>query len=170
MAIARKPAPKTLEATEAKTETAAAVASFAPVDFAAVSETAQKYGESFRSSVEQALAQGRTAYEKAKESAEHNSTAVETSFETVKAGAAALNGKALDVFKTLFESQIAFTKAALGAKTVADVAALGNEFARKQVEFFTAQTKEFGAHAQKVAAEAIEPIKARVESAFASAA
>ncbi len=164
MAIARKPAPKMIEATEIKAE------AFAPVDFAAANETAEKFGETFRSTVEQTLAKSRTAYDKAKEAAEHNAAAVETSFETVKAGAAAFNEKALDIFKTVFESQIAFTKAALGAKTVADVATLGNDFTRKQAEFFAAQAKEFGAAAQKVAVEAIAPIKARVESAFAPAA
>jgi len=129
-----------------------------------------EFGETVRTTFEQGIAQTRAAYEKAKEAAEHNVTAVETSFETVKAGVAALNEKSLDVVKSFFDAQVAFAKAALGAKTIADIAALQGEFGRKQVEFFGASVKDFGAHAQKVAVEAIEPIKARVEAAFEIAA
>jgi len=164
--MARNTAPKIVAAkpVEKVIETAAKAAEgVAGVNFA-------EFGETFRSTIEQSIVQTRTAYEKAKEAAEHNVTAVETSFETVKAGAAALNEKSLDVVKSFFDAQVAFAKAALGAKTIADVAALQSDFARKQVEFFGASVKDFGEHAQKVAAEAIEPIKARVEAAFEIAA
>jgi len=163
--MARIPAPKTVAAkpVEKFIETVKADESAAAANFA-------EFGETFRTSFEQGIAQTRTAYEKAKEAAEHNVTAVEASFETVKAGAAALNEKSLDAVKSFFEAHVAFAKAALGAKTMADVAALQSDFARKQVEFFGASVKDFGAHAQKVAVEAIEPIKARVEAAFEIAA
>jgi len=129
-----------------------------------------EFGEKFRATFEQGIAQTRTAYEKAKDAGEKNVTAVEASLETVKTGVAALNEKSIDAVKAIFDAQVAFAKAALGAKTIADLAALQGEFARKQVEFFGASVKDFSERAQKVAVEAIEPIKARVEAAFEIAA
>ena len=129
-----------------------------------------EFGEKFRATLEQGIAQTRTAYEKAKDAGEKNVTAVETSLESVKTGIAALNEKAIDAVKSIFDAQVAFAKAALDAKTIAGLAALQGEFARKQFEFFGASVKDLGERAQKVAVAAIEPIKARVEAAFEIAA
>ena len=44
--------------------------------------------------------------------------------------------------------------------------ALHSEFARKQIETMSGQTKAFGELAQKVATESVEPIKAQVAKTF----
>lgn len=162
------PPPDAFSAAEAAVEETAAAG--APAQIAAFQETAEKMREGFRVSVEEGLAKTRAAYEKAKEATEQNAVAVETSFGAVKAGVVALNEKSLETVKSLFDAQVAFTKAVWTVKSPAEFAALQTEFARNQVEFLTGSLRDYSAQAQKVAAEAIEPIKARVESAFRSAA
>jgi len=162
------PPPDAFSAAEAAVEETAAIT--APTQVTAFEETAEKMRESFRSSVEEGLTKTRAAYEKAKEASEQNAVAVETSFGAVKAGVLALNEKSLETVKSMFEAQVAFTKAAWAVKSPAEFAALHNEYARKQVEFLSGSLNEMSTHAQKVAAEAMEPIKARVESAFRFAA
>jgi hypothetical protein len=52
----------------------------------------------------------------------------------------------------------------LGAKSYSDVVEKTTAFMRSQFETMTAQTKELAEHAQKVATETAEPIKASVSS------
>jgi phasin family protein len=158
------PPPDAYLAAEAAIEETAA--STAPTQMAAFEETAEKMREGFRTSVEEGLAKTRAAYEKAKDASEQNAVAVETSFGAVKAGVLAFNEKSLETVKSLFDAQVAFSKAVWTVKSPAEFATLQNEYARKQVEFLSGSLSEMSTHAQKVAAEAIEPIKARMESAF----
>jgi phasin family protein len=48
------------------------------------------------------------------------------------------------------------------AKSLSDVITLQSEFARKQVETMTNQTRDIGALTQKAMADAVEPIKEQV--------
>ena len=52
------------------------------------------------------------------------------------------------------------------AKSLPDLVTLQTEFARKQVETITSQTKDFGALTQKAMADAVEPIKEQVAKSF----
>jgi len=131
-----------------------------------IGEVTSQISESFRSTIEKGLAQTRSAYEKAKTAAEENAGAVEASFGAAKAGAISFNEKALDAARAQFEANVAFLKSALGARTFGELVALQSEFTRKQVEALNAQVKEFGALAQKVFADASEPLKTRLAEAF----
>jgi len=51
-------------------------------------------------------------------------------------------------------------------KSLAEVVELSTAHARKQFETYTAQSKELTAMAQKVATEAVEPVKEGVSKAF----
>jgi len=52
------------------------------------------------------------------------------------------------------------------AKSLPDLITLQTEFARKQAETITSQTKDFGALTQKAMADAVEPIKEQVAKSF----
>ena len=51
-------------------------------------------------------------------------------------------------------------------KSLPDLISLQTEFARKQVETITSQTKDFGAMARKAMADAVEPIKEQAARSF----
>jgi phasin family protein len=51
-------------------------------------------------------------------------------------------------------------------KSLPDLITLQTEFARKQVETITGQSKDFRALAQKAMADAVEPIKEQVARSF----
>ncbi len=119
-----------------------------------------------RSVVEKGLSETHEAYAKAKSAADEAASAVESSFAAVRAGAIAMNAKALEALRVNVDANFDFVKSALAVKNVADYVALHGEFARKQIDAITDQTKEIGALAQKLAAETVVPIKEQVAKTF----
>lgn len=122
-----------------------------------------------RSMIEKGLAESRTGYAKAKSVADETAVAVEASFATAKTGALEINAKAFEAMRATAEANFDFAKSVIAAKSLSDVVALQGEFARKQIEWLTGQTKEIGALAQKVANDSVEPIKAQVAKTFKAA-
>lgn len=155
-------------------ETAASASSaetFAPPPVAAlapaqVNETpAASFGpfqERVRSLVETGVYESRAGYMKVKSAADEAAHALEASYASAKQGAAEIGVKAFDALRATADANFDFAKSALKVKTASDYAALHSEFARKQIEMFTSQTKAMGELAQKVAVETMEPIKAQV--------
>lgn len=119
-----------------------------------------------RSVVEKGLVETRAAYAKAKSSADEAAGALETSYAVAKAGVVAINAKALEALKANIEANFDFVKSAIAVKNVADYVTLQGEFARKQLDAMSDQTKQFSALAQKLAAETAEPIKEQVAKTF----
>lgn len=154
------PAPAAFEAPA----TPAAVEASTP--FASSSGSLTELQGNLRSVVEKGLSNSREAYAKAKSAADETASAVESSFALAKAGVSAINAKALEALRANIEANFDFIKSALAVKNVADYVALNGEFARKQIDAITEQTKEIGALAQKVAAETAEPIKEQVAKTF----
>ena len=122
-----------------------------------------------RSMIEKGLAESRTGYAKVKSAADETAVAVEASFATAKTGVLEINAKAFEALRASAEANFDFAKSAIAAKSVSDLVALQSEFARKQIERLTGQTKEIGALAQKVANDTVEPIKAQVAKTFKAA-
>lgn len=150
----------------AKIETAAFTTPDFAKNFTEVSAPIAEMQETLRATVEKSVEQTRAAYAKAKSSADEASSAMEASFEKAKAGAIAINAKAVDAARSHAEANFEFLKSAAAVKNVSDFVALQSEFVRKQIEAFTGQSKEIGAMAQKVAADAAEPIKSQFAKAF----
>jgi len=119
-----------------------------------------------RSVVEKGLSETRAAYSKAKTAADEASNAFESSYAAAKAGAAAINAKALEALRANVDANLDFVKSVFAVKNVADYVALHSEFTRKQIDAITGQTKEIGALAQKFATETAEPIKEQVAKTF----
>ena len=120
------------------------------------------FQERVRSLVETGVYESRAGYMKVKSAADEAAHALEASYASAKQGAAEIGLKAFDALRATADANFDFAKSALKVKTASDYAALHSEFARKQIDMFTSQTKAMGELAQKVAVETIEPIKAQV--------
>jgi hypothetical protein len=106
----------------------------------------------FREFAERGVAQAKDTYEKMKAAAEEATDVLETTYSTA-------TNAAFDFYGEL-----------ITAKTLSEVIELSSAHARKQFEALTAQSKELGALAQKVATETAEPIKSGMNKAFSKVA
>jgi phasin len=122
--------------------------------------------QSFRSALEKGVIESRAAFAKAKTAADETVNAFEVSFAAAKDGTLAINAKAFEAMRINADANFDFLKAMCAAKSLPDVITLQTEFARKQVETMTSQTKDLGAMAQKAMADAVEPIKEQVAKSF----
>jgi phasin len=122
--------------------------------------------QSFRTALEKGVVESRAAFAKAKSAADETANAFEVSFAAAKDGALAINAKALEAMRANADANFDFWKAMLSVKSLPDLITLQTEFARKQVETITSQTKDFGAMAQKAMADAVEPIKEQAARSF----
>jgi phasin len=122
--------------------------------------------QSFRSALEKGVVESRLAFAKAKTAADQTANTFEVSFAAAKDGALAINAKAFETLRVNAAANFDFLKAVLGAKSLSDLITLQTEFARKQVETMTSQTRDFGALTQKAMADAVEPIKEQVAKSF----
>jgi phasin len=132
----------------------------------AVVEPAVEMQESVRSALEKGVSESRAAFARAKASADDATNALELSFAAAKDGVIAFNAKALEALRANAEANLDFVKASFAAKSLTELVALQNEFARKQVDAVTVQFKDLGALAQKTAVEAFEPVKQQVAKSF----
>jgi len=122
--------------------------------------------ENVRKAVEKTVTDAREAYAKAKSAAEEATGALETSLNAAKTGIVEINTKALNAMRANVEANFDLVHALVGAKSVSDYVSLQSEFTRKQLEALTAQAKEFGALAQKVATDSAAPIREQVAKSF----
>jgi phasin len=132
---------------------------------AAVSQVVE-IQRSLRSALEKSVAESRAAFAKAKTAADEAASAFEVSFAAAKDGALAINAKGFEALRANADANFDFLKAVFAAKSLTDVIALQTEFARKQVETFTSQTKDLGALTQKAMTDAVEPFKEQVAKSF----
>jgi phasin len=165
-------------ATASKKSAAQAISARAPVEaavaaFKAVKATApqvaapvEEIQQSFRGALEKSVVESRAAFAKAKTAADEATSAFEVSFAAAKDGALAFNAKALEALRANADANFDFLKSVFAAKSLSDVITLQTEFARKQVETMTSQTKDLGALTQKAMADAVEPIKEQVAKSF----
>jgi phasin len=123
----------------------------------------------FREFAERGVAQAKDNYEKMKAAAEEATDVLETTYSTATKGASDYGLKVIEVARTNTNAAFDFAGEVMAAKTLSEVVELTSAHARKQFEALTAQSKELGTLAQKVATEAAEPIKSGMTKAFAKA-
>ena len=149
---------------------AAATARVVPPEVAKLFEAPVKsmteMQEKMRAMIEKGIAETRGAYTKARSAADETNSALEASFVTAKTGVVEINAKVLEALRASADANFDFVKSILGVKSIADYVTLHSEFARKQIETLTGQTKDIAALAQKVATETAEPIKTQVAKTF----
>ena len=122
--------------------------------------------QSFRRALENGVVESRAAFAKVKTAADETASAFEVCFAAAKDGALAINTKAFEALRVNADANFDFVKAVFAVKSFPDLITLQTEFARKQVETITGQSKDFGALAQKAMADAVEPIKEQVARSF----
>ena len=171
IAIKKRAAAKKVSAAAQKVSAAApleasATAIKAAIPTARVATPAEEIQQSFRSAFEKSVVESRAAFAKAKTQADEAASAFEVSFAAAKDGALAINAKALEAWRVNADANFDFLKSVFGAKSLSDIIALQSEFARKQVETMTSQTKDLGALTQKAMSDAVEPIKEQVAKSF----
>jgi phasin len=161
-----------------KSAAAQAVSAAAPVEAVAAAINAvmptapqvavpvEEIQQSFRSALEKSVVESRAAFAKAKTAADEAASAFEVCFAAAKDGALAVNAKTFEALRVNADANFDFLKSVFAAKSLSDVIALQTEFARKQVETMTSQTKDIGALTQKAMADAVEPIKEQVAKSF----
>jgi len=121
---------------------------------------------SVRDFAEKGAAQAKETYTKIKAATDEASNAFETTYSTASKGVSTLGLKVLESARANANASFDHAIALFGVKTFSDVIELNTAFLRKQAESVTAQAKEFGELAQKVANETAEPIKAGMNKAF----
>jgi phasin len=145
---------------------AAAVSAVESTEAQLAAAPAAEIQQSLRSALEKGVVESRAVFTKAKIAADETASAFEVSFAAAKDGALAINAKAFDALRANADASFDFLKAVFAVKSLPDLVTLQTEFARKQVETITAQTKDFGALAQKAVADAVEPLKEQAARSF----
>jgi phasin len=95
---------------------------------------------------------------------------LETTYSTATKGAADYGLKVIETTRVNTNAAFDFYGELITAKSLSEVIELSSAHARKQFEALTAQSKELGALAQKVATETAEPIKSGMNKAFSKVA
>lgn len=114
------------------------------------------------------LADVKSGFEKAKTETVAINSAVESSASMFSKGFAELNAKVLGAFRSNTEATLDLFKAAFAAKTPSELVELQMAHARKQLEVFSVQAKDFSSAASKIAEDATKPLKAKIEKALAA--
>ena len=124
----------------------------------------------FREFAERGVAQAKDTYEKMKAAAEEATDVLESTYSTATKGASDYGLKVIEVARANTNAAFDFAGEVMAAKTLSEVVELASAHARKQFEALSAQSKELGALAQKVATETAEPIKSGMNKAFSKVA
>ena len=137
-----------------------------PAEAQLAAAPAEEIQQSLRIALEKGVVESRAVFIKAKIAADETASAIEVSFAAAKDGALAINAKAFEALRANTDAGFDFLKDAFAAKSLSDLVTLQTEFARKQVETITAQTKDLGALAQKAVVDAVEPLKEQAARSF----
>jgi phasin len=124
----------------------------------------------FREFAERGVAQAKDTYEKMKAVAEEATDVLETTYSTASKGASEYGLKVIEATRVNTNAAFDFFGELMTAKSPSEVIELSSAHARKQFESLTAQSKELGALAQKVATETAEPIKSGMNKALSKVA
>ncbi len=120
----------------------------------------------FREMAEKGVMQAKEAYDNYKSIAEDATDAIEESFASINKGTTDLQTKALGVAKHQINSGFDLVEQMLGVKTLAEAIEIQSEFARKQFDAITEQTKEFQDLASKLHNESTKPFQSGLTKAM----
>lgn len=132
----------------------------------AMIEQVEGFTQVVRQASASSLEQSRVAFGRLKEAADEAAASLEAARKVGDEGVEALRLKALETIKTSADASFDFARAFAGCKTLADVFALQKEHARKQVEAFNAQAKDYSSLVQKVANDTMSPLTASFGKGF----
>lgn len=116
---------------------------------------------------EKGVAQAKAGYEKLNAATTEAAGLLEGSYSTAIKGVQNYNGKLIEFVQANISVNFDYAQKMSGVKSPSEFAELSTEYARKQFETLTEQTKELAALAQKVTIATIEPLKKGATKAFA---
>jgi phasin len=125
--------------------------------------------EAFREIAEKGASQTKEMYERMRVGAEEATSLLENTFKTAATGAAEFNRKMIESARWNTNAIFDHATALLGAKSLSEAIEVSTAHVRKQFEAVADQTKDLAALAQKVTAEAAEPVKEGMNKAFKKA-
>jgi phasin len=120
--------------------------------------------EAFRAFAEKGVEQAKDTYTRMKTAAEQTTDLMEDAYLNVSKGTADFNLKALEALRVNVNSSFDYTRQMLSTKSFSEAVELSATHMRKQFDALSEQTKQLSALAQKVAAEASEPIKSAAQT------
>src|SRR5215470_6257195 len=120
----------------------------------------------FREFAEKGVAQSRDAYEKIKAAAEQNTEMLETVYSNATQGSTEYGLKVIEIARFNTNAAFTFVEKLFGVKSPSELVEVATAHSRMQFETLTAQGKELGTLAQKLATETAEPIKSGVSKAM----
>ena len=126
--------------------------------------------EQMRAFAERGVSQARDNYAKFKDAAETHNGTIEAVFTSATKGASAYSAKLMEFMKANTTANLDFAQELFGAKSPAEALELWTAHTKKQFETLAAQAKELAELSQKVATEAVEPIKANASKYYKPAA
>jgi phasin len=121
---------------------------------------------SIREFAEKGVSQAREAYEKFKEVAQTGNATMEAVYSSATKGASDYTSKLIDIARANANAQFDLAEKLIGVKSPSEAFTLMTSHARSQFENFTMQTKELAELGQKVASDAVEPIKTNASKVF----
>jgi phasin len=107
---------------------------------------------------------------KTKATADDATRVLEQTYATVTEGAADLNRRVIEMTRVNTNSTFDFLNQLLKVKSPVELLELSSVHARRQFETFAEQSKNLTGLAQRVTADAVEPLKSSVKSALTKAA
>jgi phasin len=117
---------------------------------------------SVRAMAEKTVTETQAVYERAKTAAEAGLGAIEQALNAAGQGTAALNRKVIDIAQRNVNSGFDLAKSLAAAKSVPEIVELQASYWRNQFGTLSAQAEELRVLSTKIAADAVEPIKAQV--------
>jgi phasin len=126
--------------------------------------------EAVREFAQQGAAYSKDIYQKTKVAAEETNKVLEQTYATVAKGAAEFNLQWIEMVRVNANSAFDFARQLVGVKSPSEFLELSASHGRKQFETFTEQAQHLTSLAQKVTADAVQPVQAGVKSAFGKAA
>lgn len=122
--------------------------------------------EAFRALAEQGMTQARENYEKLKSAAETGNASMEAAVDSATRGAGIYANRVMEITHANAESALNFSLTLMSITSLPDAIEFWSGQARSQIETFVAQANELTELGQRVASDAIEPIKAGASKAM----
>jgi phasin len=126
--------------------------------------------QAFREIAAKGTTQAKEGFEKLSAATNEATGLLKDSYSTAIKGAQDYNSKLIEFARTNVSVSFEFAQKLSGVKSPSEFMELSTEYACKQFETLTEQTKELAAFAQKVTVATTEPLKTGVTKAFVHAA
>jgi phasin len=123
-----------------------------------------------REFAQQGAAATRDTLEKTKAAAEEANKTLQQSYSTAAKGAMEFNIQWMDMLRTNANANLDFARQLFSVKSPTECLELSTAHARRQFETYVEQAQQLAGLAQKITTDAVQPLQARVASAFSKAA